>query len=66
MGATNAIRIVGAPANLSCLAGIYALQAYASLIREAQPEGFLPLVEGEYGESGDAGRRRSLAVVEEQ
>ena len=41
-------------------------RAHASLIREAWPEGRLPLVEGEFGKSGDAGRRRSLAVVEKQ
>lgn len=41
-------------------------RAYASLIREAWPEGRLPLVKGDCGKNGDAGRRRSLAVVEKQ
>ena len=67
MGATNAIRIVGAQREFVLPRGAFTLRrAYASLIREAWPEGRLPLVEGEFGKSGDAGRRRSLAVVEKQ
>ena len=45
----------------SCHAGIYACRAYASLIREAWPEGRLPLVEGDsvkMGTQGDDGALR--------